>query len=82
MNLRTEKENFVEEIAQLRRDSVEMREALNLDRSKRLKLMHLNETLQSTNDELLQQNKACVAGNNLCVDMYAYWFSFVLRVDA
>ena len=64
MNLRTEKDNFVEEITQLRRESVEMREALNMDRSKRLKLMHLNETLQSTNEELLQQNKACVAGKH------------------
>ena len=63
MNLRTEKQNFEEEIDRLRHESVEMREALNLDRSKRLKLMHLNETLQHTNDELLEQNKACVAGD-------------------
>lgn len=60
--IRTEKENFIEELLQLRSSVKELQAALNLDRSKRLKLMHQNETLQKTNEELLEQNTASVAG--------------------
>ena len=63
--IRTEKENFIEELLQLRSSVKELQAALNLDRSKRLKLMHQNETLQKTNEELLEQNTASVAGNYL-----------------
>ena len=47
----------------LRSQAKDLQDALNLDRSKRLKLMHQNDTLQKHNDELIKQNAETEEGS-------------------